>query len=274
MPAYAEGEGVVTYYNPSTGVYTPPAPTCDSGTLGVTSGTVDLEAMWEAIQYNIHFNGGADTSGSMEKQLVTYDTPTQLSSNQFTKAYNVFKGWTRTQNGTTVEFADGATIGTPNQVPDENLSTTETPDVELYAVWDACAQPADLTLPDNAHINISQTTMGAVSNNKCTYTVKCADGYTYSGATASNDGTSYTFETAAGQTTGTLFACSTGNSIDLTYDLDGGSSTATNTGDGGTARSCTYGGSVTLPDAAPTKTGYKFKGWKIKETPANNNQGD
>lgn len=265
VPAYAADQnGFITHYDETNG-FDPSTVNCDNDALETYDGPVDLVADWEAIQYYINFNGGTGSAGSMSKQLMTYDTPTTLTLNGFTKTNNVFQGWTRTQNGTTVEFADGATIGTPNQTPDENLSTTETPDVELYAVWGECPQPSSLTVPANANVDISNanTTLDGVVNNKCTYTIQCAPGYTYSGTGASQDGTSYTFELAAGETTGTVNACGNANTITVNwYDNDTDANPAT-------TNTCSYGTGaghyVQLPATNPTKTGYKFKGWKIKE---------
>lgn len=269
LPAYAEGEGVVTSYNPSTGVYTPPAPTCDSGTLGVTSGTVDLEAMWEANTYTVIFDkNDNDATGSIARSPLecTYDQACDITNTEtgFEKAGSVFMGWNTASNGSGTAISD--TLTAP-----QNLSSTDGDTVTLYAQWQGCAlvdsngQPA----VNNSEYNIDSVTV-STANNTCTFTVTCDSGFTNNGnSTFTISGTANTPDkviTAAQ-------ACSSGNVINLTYDLGNGSSTATNTGDGGAARSCTYGGSVTLPDAAPTKTGYKFKGWKVK-TPANNNQGD
>lgn len=61
----------------------------------------------------------------------------------------------------------------------------------------------------------------------------------------------------------TLYERWTANTIDLTWDTNGGNSTATNTGSGGSATTCTYDGDITLPNAEPTKTGFSFTGWKL-----------
>lgn len=68
----------------------------------------------------------------------------------------------------------------------------------------------------------------------------CPTGYTCSGGT-------YTFNETNDQGL-------SANNISITW--------INHTGDTITTNSCTYGTSITMPDA-PTRTGYTFKGWKV-----------
>ena len=74
--------------------------------------------------YTVTFDGNTNTGGSTASQSLVYNTPTNLTSNGFTKTGYSFAGWATTAGGS-VAYADGAsyTIGAGN--------------VTLYAKWTA-----------------------------------------------------------------------------------------------------------------------------------------
>lgn len=97
----------------------------DQATAPTTSTT--LYAQWTPNTYTINFNGGTGASGSTASVTATYDQPATLTANGFTKSGYNFAGWSQTENGTTVDFSDGAQV--------ENLTETANGTVTLYAVW-------------------------------------------------------------------------------------------------------------------------------------------
>jgi len=76
-----------------------------------------------ASSYTVTFNGNTNTGGSTAVQTLTYNTPTALTANGFTKTGYTFAGWNTVANGSGTSYANGAsyTIGAAN--------------VTLYAKW-------------------------------------------------------------------------------------------------------------------------------------------
>ena len=88
-----------------------------------------LWAVWTGIGYTVRFepNGG---SGVMATQAMTYGTSTALRKNAFTRQGYSFHRWAHlNSSGTTVLYADGATVG--------YLTTTAGATVTLTARWKA-----------------------------------------------------------------------------------------------------------------------------------------
>lgn len=84
-------------------------------------------ADWEAISYNIKFNGNGATSGSMNQMSkIAYDSRITLKKNQFKKNGYVFKGWSTSPNGN-VKYVDNQNV--------EGLSARKGKTIILYAVW-------------------------------------------------------------------------------------------------------------------------------------------
>lgn len=87
------------------------------------------EAQWTENTYTIAFNA-SDGTGSMDSMTgVKYSETKALTKNAFAKEGYTFQGWSKTQNGTTVDFKDGASVS--------KLSDQSNGSVTLYAVWKA-----------------------------------------------------------------------------------------------------------------------------------------
>ena len=80
-------------------------------------------AQWLARSYVIryHANGGV---GTMEDQIITYDVPTVLSKNLFTRNDYTFMGWALSANGE-VAYPDEQTV----------VNLLESGTLDLYAIW-------------------------------------------------------------------------------------------------------------------------------------------
>jgi uncharacterized repeat protein (TIGR02543 family) len=99
--------------------------------LTSTAGTtITLYAQWTGIQYTVRFNSNGGT-GSMADQTMTYGTPSNLTSNAFTKAGYSFVNWNTAANGSGTSYANGAAVST--------LTTTAGGVVTLYAQWSSRA---------------------------------------------------------------------------------------------------------------------------------------
>ena len=99
----------------------------DQATGVGANGSTTLYAQWTPNTYTISFNGGTGASGSTASVTATYDQPAPLTANGFTNSGYNFAGWSQTENGTTVDFSDGAQV--------ENLTESANGTVTLYAVW-------------------------------------------------------------------------------------------------------------------------------------------
>ena len=101
----------------------------------------ELYAHWELIKYKVRFNGNGNwnTDQGAYTQEITYETPTALEANKFTredgaeyggviyeKGYE-FIGWGTSPNQTTPTYTDGQTV--------LNLTDTANEIIDLYAIW-------------------------------------------------------------------------------------------------------------------------------------------
>lgn len=149
--------------------------------LTTTSGaTVTLYAQWKPINYNVHFDGNLNTSGTMADQSMTYGTLAPLTKNAYGRTYTVtldgnggtvstgtltsaysFNGWATTASGAVV-YADGAQV--------KNLTPTAGATVNLYANWAA----KSVTLPTPTRTGYTfkgwATSADATSGTTGTYT--------------------------------------------------------------------------------------------------------
>lgn len=190
-----------------------------------------------------------------------------------------FDGYWTTKSGSGTQILDGSgklKSGASTTLFSNNSGV-------LYAKWNANAHTiayncgtgsgTPSTTPQNINFNDTFTLQNAVSGSgnaaavagcskvgyhATSWTCKYLDGANGTESTTLTSGSTYNKDVNATCTLGWA-----ANTIDLSWALDGGASTATNTGTGGSAKTCTYGGNITLPDAEPTKTGYTFSGWKL-----------
>ena len=92
---------------------------------------VTLTAMWEVTGYTINFDkNDVDATGTMESQVIAYNSSANLHANTFTKQDTVFDGWNTADDGTGADYADAASFTTP-------ADTTGGNGITLYAKWRA-----------------------------------------------------------------------------------------------------------------------------------------
>ena len=90
---------------------------------------VTLYAKWTVNTYTVTFNTNGGDGGSTANQTFTYNTPTPLTANGFTRTGYTFAGWNTLANGSGTNYADTAsyTIGAANVI--------------LYAKWNSLPIP-------------------------------------------------------------------------------------------------------------------------------------
>lgn len=121
-----------------------------------------------ANTYNVVFNGKGNTSGSMSKQVLTYDAEQNLTSNAFVKTGYTFQGWDTNSAGTTVVYTDGQSV---SNLTEENNAT-----INLYAVWQI--NTYNITYPASpAHYTITENTTSGDYNTSASFKATPEDGY-------------------------------------------------------------------------------------------------
>lgn len=129
-----------------------------AGETVINLGTKTLYAKWTIGTYTITFNAnGASGSANPTSKTCNYDSNgcTLAAQGTMSKANNTFGGWCTNSNGTGTCYAAGEAV--------TNLGT-----ITLYAKWTGCQACTDTTT-----INCTIS----VSNNTCTYTTTCKEGY-------------------------------------------------------------------------------------------------
>ena len=125
----------------------------------VTS-SITLKAAWDPIKYKIVYyeNGG---SGSMSAtNNVKYDSEVALRQNTFSKAGEVFLGWSLAENGP-VEYLDKQKV--------KNLTSINGETVTLYAVWASLSVSGYNGQYDGAPHSVEVTFSGTCSNENVVY---------------------------------------------------------------------------------------------------------
>ncbi len=97
-------------------------------TLNYTESKVTYTYEYVANNYQVAFHGNGSVGTAMPNQALVYDRSDVLTKNTYTKEQAVFMGWSLTQEGTTVDYQDKATVS--------NLTTENNDVVNLYAVWE------------------------------------------------------------------------------------------------------------------------------------------
>lgn len=88
---------------------------------------INVYAIWRANEYTVFYNGRGSTGGTMQPQVMYYDTEYTLTNNGFGRDGFTFLGWSTEQAATTVTYANKATV--------KNLTTVDGDEIMLYAVW-------------------------------------------------------------------------------------------------------------------------------------------
>ena len=107
---------------------------------------VTLIAKWRdyqyIIKYNVKYSDKNTTTGTMADQTAPFGQNVQLTPCGFSREGYTFAGWAESSYGSTVKYADGATINRPFEEGDgwdEGSEDGET--YNLYAVWTESKSP-------------------------------------------------------------------------------------------------------------------------------------
>jgi len=117
-------------------------------------------ASWNAITYDIVFNPNEGT-GTIPNQTLTYDSPTNLTENTFTRTGWTFAWWNTSADGSGTSYSNAQSV--------ENLSTTQGDEITLYAQW----TQDDITPPTIS--NPQGNTLSIRRNRDLTLTPTCSD---------------------------------------------------------------------------------------------------
>ena len=218
-----------------------------------TGGTTTLYAQWEADSFTITFNKNAnDATGNMSNQTVTYDTPTTLNANAFTREHYAFNGWNTAPDGSGTSYEDA-----------QDVTNIITENITLYAQWavtpytiifdknaeDATGEMANQSVPYGQTVNLTGNT----------YSRESAD---FAGWNTKADGTGTTYANEAAVKNLTV-----SGEITLYAQWKGFINYQPNASDvEGTMghQPVSDNANVTLLASNFSRTGYGFAGWNTK----------
>ena len=107
---------------------------------------VTLIAKWRdyqyIIKYNVKYSDKNTTTGTMADQTAPFGQNVQLTPCGFSREGYTFAGWSESSYGSTVKYADGATINRPFEEGDDWDNGSEDGETyNLYAVWTESKSP-------------------------------------------------------------------------------------------------------------------------------------
>ena len=107
---------------------------------------VTLIAKWRdyqyIIKYNVKYSDKNTTTGTMADQPAPFGQDVQLTPCGFSREGYTFAGWSESSYGSTVKYADGATINRPFEEGDDWDNGSEDGETyNLYAVWTESKSP-------------------------------------------------------------------------------------------------------------------------------------
>jgi uncharacterized repeat protein (TIGR02543 family) len=198
-----------------------------------------LYAIWSANSNTIVYNsqgGTAIDNGTMLTggSIATAPAPT--------RAGYTLSGWSRTSSGSVVSFAGSG------------YAPSDTSGFTLYAIWSA--NTLNVTYQSNGGSLVTGITTTTGASISAAPTAPTRAGYTFQGWFANSDltGSAISFSYAHGQTGDfTLYAKWTANTLNVTYNSNGGSPV--------TGITTTTAASISAAPTAPTRAGYTFAGW-------------
>ena len=253
----------------------------ESFSLKVPEKDITVYARWEANSVEITFDAnGTNVNGSMGKPTYRTDGSLLLEENKFTREGYIFKGWSTRPTGD-VEFLDKGSV----------LSlTSKTQSVTLYAVWEA--EEFEIRFIHN-NTTMSSIKAGYETTIALPTKIPTKEGYSFanwgyytvtSDATFQENKVYYTVSgnhysqanVVVGETISAntyyelveftslkmplggidLFPIWNVNEYSISFDSMGGSDVNTITQN--------FGTSLVLPE--PTKEGYNFLGWYVKDS--------
>ena len=116
-----------------------------------------IYAHWDAIKFNVAYNGNGSTSGSVPSHQCTYGGTCNLANNGFTRTNYTFNGWKKDNTGNALK--PGTNISKVTNVANATVT--------YYAQW--CP---NCVTPSHGSCTLNANTPGT-----CTYTTKCDAGY-------------------------------------------------------------------------------------------------
>ena len=177
----------------------------------IDGAVVTLYAMWEPIEYTVHYNGNGNDGGETPDSTHYYNTPSELSENGFTRGGWEFVEWNTEPDGSGTGYAGGEIV--------ENLTKVDGDVVELYAIWQPLYKIYIYADGELVHTDLV--------NNDLTYTVtdeaieaatreECEgmDGFYY----GTEDGSDYTTKFVDGTTLTEDIHIHARNKVTLTFD--------------------------------------------------------
>jgi uncharacterized repeat protein (TIGR02543 family) len=131
LPSPSRTGYIVSWYTGPSGTGT----LITGSTVVKTANDQTLYAKWTPITYTVQYNINGGDSGTMESSSFTYNVPSPLSLNGFTRTDYTFAGWATSAGGPTI-YTDGQSV--------KNLTAKNDATITLYAIWSAETPGANL----------------------------------------------------------------------------------------------------------------------------------
>jgi uncharacterized repeat protein (TIGR02543 family) len=241
-----------TLNNPARAGYTFTGWTGANGTTPETSvaieqgstGNKTYTANWSVITYSItyHLDGGTNNASN----LATYTVTGSRTLYNPTKEGYTFAGWYNNEElaGTSVSSIPSGSTGNK----------------EYWAKWTINTYNVTYNANGGTGIPSAQTKTYGIDL-ELSSTEPTRTGYTFAGWNTSSNGSGTAYAAGANYTanaTVTLYAQWTIDTYSITYNANGGT-------DAPSAQIKTYGSSLYLSNATPTRIGYTFNSWNTEE---------
>ena len=128
---------------------------------------VTLIAKWRdyqyIIKYNVKYSDKNTTTGTMADQTAPFGQDVQLTPCGYSREGYTFAGWAESSYGSTVKYADGATINRPFEEGDDWDDGSEDGETyNLYAVWTESKSPEQLEA--EAKLEAAEKAIGGTYN--------------------------------------------------------------------------------------------------------------
>ena len=212
-------------------------------------GNIELFAKWTPATYSIKFNkNNSKATGTMSNQTLTYDSADTLTANSFVLTGYTFKGWKTNSDGSGTLYI--------NEQEVLNLSSEDGAIVNVYAKWEA--NTYSVTFDKNGGVNGTNSVSAIYDSAMPTATAPTYAGYNFAGYYDADGVQYYDAEMKSVRNWNkaentTLYARWNGKTFNVSFDRLGGTG-------GTTSVAATF--NANMPSAsAPSKTGYKFKGY-------------
>ena len=130
--------GEITKYNPiyfSQPTNFPLGVTKFNNIMSSQGNSITLYAVWEAVDYEIVFDGNNATSGEMENQARIYNVEGNLPQNNYKRNGHLFLGWSLNKISANEGTPENATYKNIVRVRNIAYDIKEFDEITLYAVW-------------------------------------------------------------------------------------------------------------------------------------------